>query len=452
MLIFPIMLISFLMGFESFSTVTTTFLKANFYTLNAAEWASVAVFMGLPWSQKIVFANFIDNVPIFGSNRKSYMLIGAALIAIGQLILLDLFFWHVIPFSQYTVICLAEFLAATGFVICDIVADTMLVEVVQKDDNLDRNLAKTAIWTRYSLMGGSLLASAITGLVAMHFSPEIAMILWLLLIPVPILVIVPFVKFTHVSNSKGLDILLFKKSILFCILLCTALFATGSQFLMFLITLGFILHLSREFLPGIPQDVRKAFIMACIAVFCFRVIPGAGAGVQWWMIGELGLDKAFFGSLMLYSNISAIVGLALISKWIIQADLRKSLILLTLLDVAMNAPIIMAYYDFTFGFQKQSILMFDAILSSPISGLAMIPLHVLLSKYAPSNKRATFIALSAAFVNSALMLGTLISKGLNMLYPVTQSNFDNLGKLLLSCLFISLLFSIVGIILIKREK
>ena len=41
----------------------------------------------LPWTMKMVFGELVDTVPIFGSQRKSYILIGAAFMAAGLLML-----------------------------------------------------------------------------------------------------------------------------------------------------------------------------------------------------------------------------------------------------------------------------------------------------------------------------------------------------------------------------
>ena len=37
------------------------------------------MWLSLPWTVKMVFGELVDSVPIFGSQRRSYILIGAAL-------------------------------------------------------------------------------------------------------------------------------------------------------------------------------------------------------------------------------------------------------------------------------------------------------------------------------------------------------------------------------------
>ena len=45
------------------------------------------MWLSLPWTIKMVFGELVDSVPIFGSQRRAYILIGAASTASGMLIL-----------------------------------------------------------------------------------------------------------------------------------------------------------------------------------------------------------------------------------------------------------------------------------------------------------------------------------------------------------------------------
>ena len=46
----------------------------------------LGVWLNLPWTMKMVFGELVNRVPIFGSPRRAYMLIGAASTACGMLI------------------------------------------------------------------------------------------------------------------------------------------------------------------------------------------------------------------------------------------------------------------------------------------------------------------------------------------------------------------------------
>src|ERR1044072_631271 len=56
-------------------------------SLTPSQLAGIAVWLSLPWTVKMVFGELVDTVPIFGSQRQAYLLIGAALTASGMLTL-----------------------------------------------------------------------------------------------------------------------------------------------------------------------------------------------------------------------------------------------------------------------------------------------------------------------------------------------------------------------------
>ena len=56
-------------------------------TLTPAELAGIGVWLSLPWTVKMVFGQLVDSVPIFGSQRRSYIFIGAVFTACGMLAL-----------------------------------------------------------------------------------------------------------------------------------------------------------------------------------------------------------------------------------------------------------------------------------------------------------------------------------------------------------------------------
>ncbi len=56
-------------------------------TLSPSELAGIGVWLTLPWTVKMVFGELVDTVPIFGSQRRSYILIGALCTATGLITL-----------------------------------------------------------------------------------------------------------------------------------------------------------------------------------------------------------------------------------------------------------------------------------------------------------------------------------------------------------------------------
>ena len=79
----PLMMVYFAYGALGLIAVAESFWIKKSLTLSPAELAASSVWLTLPWTVKMVFGELVDAVPIFGSQRRSYVVIGAAFIAAG---------------------------------------------------------------------------------------------------------------------------------------------------------------------------------------------------------------------------------------------------------------------------------------------------------------------------------------------------------------------------------
>jgi BT1 family len=83
----PLLMIYFAYGALGIIDVSRDMWIKERLTLSPSELASIAVWLSLPWTVKMVFGELVDSLPIFGSQRRSYILIGAMLTACGMLTL-----------------------------------------------------------------------------------------------------------------------------------------------------------------------------------------------------------------------------------------------------------------------------------------------------------------------------------------------------------------------------
>ena len=79
----PLLMVYFAYGALGIIDVSRDMWIKERLTLTPAELAGIGVWLSLPWTVKMVFGQIVDSVPIFGSQRRSYILIGAALTACG---------------------------------------------------------------------------------------------------------------------------------------------------------------------------------------------------------------------------------------------------------------------------------------------------------------------------------------------------------------------------------
>ena len=86
----PLLMIYFAYGMSGISSVAETFWVKKELNLSAAALVSLGVWLSLPWTIKMVFGQLVDSVPIFGSQRRVYVYIGATFIALGTILLIGL--------------------------------------------------------------------------------------------------------------------------------------------------------------------------------------------------------------------------------------------------------------------------------------------------------------------------------------------------------------------------
>src|ERR1043166_8847610 len=83
----PVVMVYFAYGALGLIDVTRDLWIKESLSFTPSQLAGIGVWLTLPWTVKMVFGELVDTVPIFGSQRKSYVLVGAALMAAGLLIL-----------------------------------------------------------------------------------------------------------------------------------------------------------------------------------------------------------------------------------------------------------------------------------------------------------------------------------------------------------------------------
>ena len=83
----PLLTIYLASGALGITAVADTFWVKQSLSLTPAELASLAVWLQLPWTAKMVVSEFVDALPILGSQRRSYTLIGAGPVSYTHLTL-----------------------------------------------------------------------------------------------------------------------------------------------------------------------------------------------------------------------------------------------------------------------------------------------------------------------------------------------------------------------------
>ena len=462
----PLLMVYFAYGALGLIDISRDFWIRESLTLSPAELAGIAVWLTLPWTVKMVFGELVDCVPIFGSQRRSYILIGAFCTASGLVTLAGAAggWITILPPNQLYV--MGAMLMVLGTVIQDVVADAMSTEVVARvdaegkprpDEDVRSELGMVQVLGRLALSFGIVAVAGLSGVLAALFSRQ-TVFLMALVVPV-ISVVGVFLIRSESSERRAIDWRILGGGIAFGA--AVALLGLGgvpyAQEIVFVVSMvvicGMLVFVTRE----LDHKSRMIILYAAIIIFVFRSSPTAGQGYFWFTLDVLKFDEAFYGALGQTGAVIAIIAMWLLAKQITEYSVAKVLLWIAIAGTILSLPSIGLYFGLhewterTFGFGARTIAIVDVVASSPFAQLSMIPLLTLIAIYAPAGHRATWFALMASLMNLALVAGQLQTKYLNIVFPVARGEYGELGALLITVMLIGLIVPVTVIAIFGRR-
>ncbi len=458
----PVVMVYFAYGALGLIDVTRDLWIKEALTLTPAQLAGIAVWLGLPWTIKMVFGELVDSTPIFRSQRSAYVLIGAAFTASGMITLAGAaggWLSFLVPNQLYV---LGAMLIVVGTVIQDVVADAMSTEVVPRTDadgtprpdaDVRAELGMVQVLGRIALSTGVLAVAGLSGFLASIFSRETVFLMGL---AVPLISITGvFLRSDVPVERRPPDWRILGGGIAFGGLVIAL--GLGSvpyaQELIFAISMavicGMLVLVTRE----IDAQTRRAIFFTAVIIFAFRASPSVGDAYFWWTLDELKFDAAFYGVLRQTGAIVAIAAMWMFSKQITEYSVTAVLFWIVVASTILSLPTVGLVYglhewtEANFGFGARSIAFVDTVAASPFAQLSMIPLLTLIAYYAPAGHRATWFALMASLMNLALVAGQLQTKLLNQIFVVNRGQYDELGALLIVVLSLGFIVPVAVIAL-----
>ena len=467
----PLLMIYFAYGAQAITGVALTFWEKEFLTLSAEELLAVSVWVWLPFSIKMVFGQLVDVIAIFGSRRRAWIFLGAILMTCGYLMLYGMTTQS--PYvqwmgSQFNMYLGAQLVMVLGFVIQDVTADAMTVEVVdrnQEDTIVKKELAMVQVLGRLALMIASAVAGGLGGYLADKFDYE-TVFLFALCVPVISILGALFVRLEVKDVQTKLNPIIFGGGIAFAAFSVILGFSNiaFAQEVTFVVSFALISWMLSVLLKGQDKVLVRSILCTFAALFIFRASPGVGPGYNWWSIDILGFDQSFFGVLRTYGGFAALIILWFAADFIANKPIRAVMILLIVLGFIFSLPNLGLYHGLhdVVGISPRTIALLDTVAESPLVHLSMIPMLALIAYYAPDGQRATWFAVSASLMNLATTAGSLITKYLNKLFVVareikdedglitTPADYSELGVLLWSSTLISLTVPLVFVLLLLK--
>ena len=462
----PVVMVYFAYGALGLIDVTRDLWIKESLSLTPAQLAGIGVWLGLPWTVKMVFGELVDAVPIFGSQRRVYILLGASFTAAGLIVLAGVAGGWIAFMPADRLYLLGALLIVVGTVIQDVVADAMSTEVVARtdaagrprsDDEVRAELGMVQVLGRLALSAGILAVAGLSGMLAGLFSRETVFLIGLVIPAISVTGV--FLRRRTPRERRPIDWRILGGGIAFgAVVLALALSGVPfAQELTFVISMTVICTMLVLVTREVEPHTRRAIFFTSIIIFMFRSTPAVGDGYFWWTLDVLKFDAEFYGVLRQTAAIIAIVALSLFSKQLTEYSVTAVLFWIAVAGTFLSLPNIGLYYglqdwtEATFGFGARTIALVDAATSSPFAQLSMVPLLTLVAYYAPEGHRATWFALMASLMNLALVAGQLQTKYLNEIYVVGRGQYSELGALLIVAVALGLIIPLAAIVLFGRR-
>ncbi len=457
----PLLMIYYAYGALGLVAIAEAFWIKSALTLTPTELASIGVWLTLPWTIKMVFGQLADSVPLFGSQRRAYVVIGASLVASGLIILAGAAGEWITLASKNALYVTAQLLIVVGVVLQDVIADAMTTEVVERvrpdgtprpEAEIDRELGLVQVLGRLALWSGILSVAGLSGWLAQLFSYETVFLLGLA-VPATSLTGALLVRLDGAAQ-KPIDWRILGGGLLFgATVLTIGLSAVPfGQEIVFVISLTVIALMLARVAEDLDEVHRKRILYSALVIFLYRSAPGVGEGYRWFTIDVLGFDEGFYGTLAQIGAGLSLAGAWLFSDVITRQPIAKVLLWLTVVGTVLSLPSIALvlrvdqWTESAFGFGARTIAFIDTTAASPFAELSMIPALTLVAINAPAGKRATWFALMASLMNVALVAGQLQTKYLNVLFEVGRGSYANLTALTIAAIIIGFIVPVAGIL------
>ncbi|MCZ6525191.1 MAG: hypothetical protein O6928_01315 [Gammaproteobacteria bacterium] len=512
----PPLMVYLAAGVSGLTTIVGTFFIKEYLDLSATFLAGLAFWVGIPWTLKMPLGHIVDLIwrtkavlVYFGASLIALSIgIMYGIIAHTQAMaqFLNIETWFVI----------SSILAPTGYVVQDVVADAMTVEAVPIVDEHGTPYPDSEIKLMHTTMqtlGRVAIISGLIGVAVLNITmfsgvenmsqaikAKTYADIYLMALSIPVISVIGVIL-GNVSLrlrerrllQQGIDkeeidgmLLPFSGetepnwwilggSLFFVVFILTMGLGQVplAQEIIFLGSMIIILFIMHRLLLELEPDSRRALVGTAIIIFVFRAVPLPGPGATWFEIDLLKFDQQFLSVLSLIGAVLTLGAMVLLRPLMGKRSIAYIVILLTIASGILSLPNIGLYYGLhewtaliSGGIvDAKFIAIVDTAIESPLGQISMIPLLAWIARNAPPHLKATFFAVMASFTNLALSASSLGTKYLNQFYTITrevrdqvadiiniQADYSDLGLLLITVAFITVLVPLLTIAFIQKSS
>ncbi len=230
-----------------------------------------------------------------------------------------------------------------------------------------------------------------------------------------------------------------------------------AQETVFLVSLAVICLMLRRVMGRLDPHVRRRIAVAGAMIFAFRAVPMLGEGYRWFAIDRLGFDEAFFGVLQVTGTGVGLAAMWLLTDQVVRRPAPTILLWLTFLAAFLFLPSLLlvngahVWTESVLGIGARSIALIDEAAQSPLALLSTVPLLALVAVNAPADQRATWFALIASLMSLAIVASQLLTKYLNLAFPIDRGAYDALPALVMAVIAIAVVLPLAAILVLRRR-
>jgi folate/biopterin transporter len=398
--------IYFVEGALGLARLAQMFLLKDELHLGPAELSAMTGLFTLPWTIKPLYGFLSDAVPIFGSRRRSYLII-AGMVGCFSYTLVGNNFWGMVESQAVvpaTVACLMVSSACIAF--SDVVADGIVVQ--KSRDSNDPKLAGGL----QSLCWGS---AAIGGLLSAYFSGSLLEVMK----PQAVFGITAFLPF-----------------VVACIALLIDEKPAGDGPLANSMTDEAPLSGAKAEIEALWQAVRQPSIYKpALFLFLWQSTPTSDGAFLYFMTDELGFGPEFLGRVRLIAAGASLFGVWIYNQYLKSRPIKDILFWASLVSapLGLTSLLLITHANRVLGIPDGAFILGDDVILSILGEIAFLPTLVLAARLCPPGVEAVLFATLMSINNGAGAIGTEIGALLTKVLGVTETNFDNLALLTIIC-------------------
>jgi len=422
--ILAIMIIYFVEGALSLAGLAQTFILKDELSLGPAEMSAISGILVFPWTIKPIYGLLSDAFPLFGYRRRSYLVI-AGLLGFLCYSLMGCNFpsdiMDSIPNSASSVkvglVVVPLFLASATIALCDVVVDGIVVERTR-----DSSDAKAAGGLQSQCWG----AAAVGGLISSYFSGSLLEIME----PRDVFTITAFLPLLVAANALLIEEEHVKK--------CDKEIRTALQ-----TERKAFSGEKRKIIAPLQQQIRDLWCALkdplvwkpTLFLFLWQSTPTSEGAFFYFVTNDLGKGPEFLGRVGLISSTFSLIGIWCYQSYFTRVAIKDILFWTSIVSVILGLfdLVLITHFNRTVGIPDGVFIFGDDAASSVLGQIAFLPTLVLAAKICPPGVEAVLFATLMSLFNLASLVGTEIGAVLTKLLHVTETDFENMCVLSLTC-------------------